>query len=86
MCAMTFNARNDKYWWLAALVFGVLALPFLVHATGVFFFGRYAAGGALGFFGDFVRGLASFHWYSWTLALGPLVVVAAWRGAWRLTT
>lgn len=80
-----YNPRNDKYWYLAALAFGVLALPFLVHATGVLLFGQYAAGGALGFFGDFMRGLAAREWYSWALALGPLVVTAGWRGAWRLT-
>ena len=83
---MGFNPRNDRYWLPAALAFGVLVLPFLVHLTGTFVFGTYAAGGALGFFGDFVRGLAEVHWYSWALALGPLVVVAAWRGLWRLTS
>ena len=82
---MAYDPRNDKYWLLAALAFGVLALPFLVHATGAFLFGRYASGGALGFFGDFMRGLASLRWYSWALALGPACIVVMWRGLWRLT-
>jgi hypothetical protein len=82
---MTWNARYDVYLLLAALGFGVLVLPFLVHLTGVYVFGGYASGGALGFFGDFVRGLATLRWYSWSLALGPVAVVAAWLGLWRIS-
>lgn len=78
------NPRNDKYWMLAALVFGLLVLPFLVHQTGLRVFGQYAGGGAGAFFGDFMRGLATLRWYSWSLALGPLVIVAMWRGVARL--
>jgi hypothetical protein len=84
--AMSWNPRHDKYLLAAAAAFGVLVLPFLVHLTGVYVFGRYSAGGALGFFGDFMRGLASLRWYSWSLALGPLAIVAVWRGLWRLAT
>jgi hypothetical protein len=69
---------------LAALAFGLLALPFLVHQTGLRVFGPYADGGALTFFGDFLRGLATLRWYSWSLALGPLVIVAMWRGVGRV--
>lgn len=79
------NPRNDKFWMLAALVFGVLVLPLLVHQTGLRVFGQYANGGTAAFFGDFLRGLAAMHWYSWSLALGPLVVVTTWRGLGRLT-
>lgn len=78
------NPRRDKYWLLAALLFGVLALPFLVHATGLRVFGPYASGNAAAFFGDFLQGLVTFRWYSWTLALGPLLLVAIWRGYGRL--
>jgi hypothetical protein len=85
MNTMAFNPHNDRYWFLAALAFGFVVLPFLVHLTGVFFFGKYASGGALAFFGDFVRGLATMRWYSWSLALGPLAIIVAWRGLWRLT-
>jgi hypothetical protein len=79
------NPRNDKYWMLAALVFGLLVLPFLVHQTGLKVFGEYADGGATAFFGDFLRGLVTLRWYTWMLALGPLAIVATWRGLGRLT-
>lgn len=80
------NPRNDKYWLLAALVFGLLALPWLVHQTGLRVFGPYAAGAAGAFFSDFVRGLGDFRWYSWSLALGPLALVAIWRVVGRLAS
>lgn len=79
------NPRNDKFWLLAALLFGLLLLPFLVHRTGLEVFGPYAGGGAATFFADFLRGLATLRWYSWSLALGPLAIVAIWRGLGRLT-
>jgi hypothetical protein len=70
---------------LAALVFGVLVLPFLVHQTGLRVFGEYAGGGAATFFADYLRGLATLRWYTWLLALGPFAVVATWLGLARLT-
>lgn len=76
--------RRDSFWLLAALVFGVVVLPFLVHATGLRVLGEYAEGGAGQFFLDFLRGLATLKWFSWVLALGPVMLVALWRGAWRL--
>jgi hypothetical protein len=79
------NARNDKFWLFAALAFGLLVLPFLVHQTGLRVFGPYADGGAATFFGDFLRGLATLRWFTWLLALGPLAIVATWRGLGRLT-
>jgi cytochrome b561 len=82
---MHWSQRHDRYLFLAALAFGVLVLPFLVYLTGTYVFGRYAAGGALGFFGDFARGLASFTWHAWALALGPVAIVAIWRALWRLS-
>ena len=83
---MAWNPRNDLYLLLAALAFGVLALPFLVHLTGVQVFGSYASGGALGFFGDFMRGLVTLRWYSWSLALGPVAIVAVWLGLWKISS
>jgi hypothetical protein len=76
--------RNDKFWLLAALVFGVAVLPFLVQQTGLRVLGPYAGGGAAAFYGDFLRGLAGLRWYSWTIALGPLVLVGLWRGFGRM--
>jgi hypothetical protein len=80
------NPRRDKFWLLAALLFGVLALPFLVHGTGVYVLGKYAGGGTAAFFGDYLRGLATLQWYSWAQALGPLVIVALWRMFFRLNS
>ena len=81
---MHWTPRHDRYLLLAAFAFGVLVLPFLVYLTGTYVFGRYAAGGALGFFGDFARGLASLSWHAWALALGPVAIVGIWRALWRL--
>jgi len=72
------NPRRDRFWLLAALVFGLLVLPFLVHGTGVYVLGQYAGGGAAAFFGNYLRDLATLRWYSWVLALGPVVIVASW--------
>lgn len=76
--------RRDVYWLLAALLFGVLALPWFVHFTGLRLLGGYASGGVGAFYADFVRDLAALRWHSWTLALGPLLLVAIWRGFGRL--
>ncbi|MGI9246983.1 MAG: hypothetical protein ACR2I8_09850 [Steroidobacteraceae bacterium] len=83
---MALMAGRDRDWLIAALAFGVLVLPFLVHLTGTMVLGGYAGGGALGFFGDFVRGLVTLRWYSWSIALGPLAVVVAWRTFRRVAT
>jgi hypothetical protein len=83
---MQWTTRRDVLLFAAALAFGVLALPFLVYLTGTYVFGRYAAGGALGFFGDFTRGLATLRWHAWALALGPVAIVAVWYGLWRLAS
>jgi hypothetical protein len=72
------NPRRDRFWLLAALLFGLLVLPFLVHGTGAYVLGQYAGGGAAAFFGSYLRGLVTLRWYSWVLALGPLVIVASW--------
>ncbi len=82
--ANVMNPRRDRSWLLAALLFGLVALPFLVHITGVYVLGKYAGGGAAEFFGSYLRDLVTLRWYSWVLALGPLVIVASWRivGRW----
>lgn len=73
------NPRSSKFWLVAALAFGLLVLPFLVHITGVYVLGNYTDGGAAAFFAGYLRGLATLRWYSWVLALGPVVIVATWR-------
>ena len=72
------NPLRDRFGLLAALLFGLLVLPFLVHGTGVYVLGPYAGGGATAFFGSYLRDLVTLRWYSWVLALGPLVIVASW--------
>ena len=77
------NPLRDRFWLLAALLFGLLVLPFLVHGTGVYVLGPYAGGGAAAFFGSYLRDLVTLRWYSWVLALGPLVIVASWAALGR---
>ncbi len=72
------SPRQDRFWLLAALLFGLLVLPFLVHVTGVYVLGPYTEGGAAAFFGGYLHGLVTLRWYSWVLALGPLCIVASW--------
>jgi hypothetical protein len=73
------NLRRDLLWLLAALLFGLLVLPFLVHATGVRVLGSYAGGTAGAFLADYFASLAALRWHAWTLALGPPLLVACWR-------
>ena len=53
------NPLRDRFWLLAALLFGLLVLPFLVHGTGVYVLGEYAGGGAAAFFGSYLRDLVT---------------------------
>lgn len=73
------HPRRSAFWMLAALLFGLLVLPFLVHLTGSTVLGAYSGGGAGAFFADYLHGLLTLRWYSWALALGPLLIVVFWR-------
>ena len=73
------KSRHHLRWVLAALLFGALALPYLVYATGVRVLGPYA-GGAASFYAHYLGDLAALRPAAWTLALGPAVLVAVWRG------
>jgi hypothetical protein len=75
--------RRDATWLLAALLFGLLALPVLVYLTGLSTLGPYAHGGLPAFLSDFLADLVRPRWFSWMLVLGPLVIVAIWRTASR---
>ena len=72
------KSRHHLRWVIAALGFGVLALPALVYATGVRVLGPYA-GSVATFYGHFLGDLAGLRPAAWTLALGPAALVAAWR-------
>jgi hypothetical protein len=76
--------RRDTYWLLAALLFSLLVLPFLVHATGLRVLGPYAGGTAGAFLADYFASLAMLRWHAWTLALGPPLLVLCWRLVGRL--
>jgi hypothetical protein len=73
------HPRRSAFWMLAALLFGLLVLPFLVHLTGRTVLGPYSGGGTGAFFADYLGGLLTLRWYSWALALGPLLIVVFWR-------
>jgi len=76
--------NRDFLWLLVALLVGVLVLPVLVYVTGTSILGPYAKGGPGAFLSDFLGGLAHLRWSSWSLALGPLVIVAIWRAVARV--
>ena len=78
-------SRYDRLWLIAALVFGLLVLPWLVYGTGRALMGPYAGGGAASFFAAFLGDLLTFRLHAWALALGPLMIVACWVALWRLT-
>jgi hypothetical protein len=73
------HPRRTSFWLLAALAFGLVILPFLVHLTGRTVLGAYSGGGAGAFFADYLQDLLALRWYSWALALGPLLIVVFWR-------
>ena len=73
------KSRHTLRWTLAALVFGSAVLPYLVYLTGVRTLGPYGPGGVADFYGMFLRDLAQLRPAAWTLALGPAVLVLAWR-------
>lgn len=78
------DPAHDKSWLLAALLFGVLVLPFLVYATGSQLLGPYSGGGAGAFISDHLGALGRLRWHAWALVLGPVAVIAAWRACGRL--
>jgi hypothetical protein len=78
------KSRRDTYWLLAALLFSLFVLPFMVHATGLRVLGPYAGGTAGAFLADYFASLASLRWHAWTLALGPPLLVLCWRTVGRL--
>jgi hypothetical protein len=73
--------KRDATWLLIALLVGVFVLPLLVYFTGTMVLGPYAKGGPGAFLAGYLRDLASLRWFSWSLALGPLVIAVIWRAA-----
>lgn len=73
------HPRRSAFWMLAALLFGLGVLPWFVHLTGRAVLGGYSGGGIGAFYRDYLAGLLTLQWYSWMLALGPLLIVVLWR-------
>ena len=80
------ESRHHLRWVIAALLFGALALPYLVYATGLRVLGPYE-GGVASFYANYLADLAALRPAAWTLALGPALLTATWRGlvgwSWR---
>lgn len=70
------NRRRFEVWLAVGLIgFGLLVLPALIYGTGTLLLGAYGGGEHLGsFYGDYFRGLGSTA-QTWTLVLGPYVLV-----------
>jgi len=73
--------KRDAAWLLIALLVGVFVLPLLVYLSGTMVLGPYAKGGPGAFMAGYFGDLASLRWFSWSLALGPLLVAVIWRAA-----
>ncbi len=71
--------KRHLAWLTAALLFAATVLPFLVYWTGTQTLGPYSKGGPLQFVGDFYVSLARMQGAAWTLLLGPVALVIAWR-------
>lgn len=72
--------KRHLAWLAAALLFAATVLPFLVYFTGTQTLGPYSNGGPMQFIRDFYISLARLQGAAWTLLLGPIAVVACWRG------
>jgi hypothetical protein len=71
--------RGHVAWIVAVGVLSAAVLPVLVFHTGVATLGPYAGGGLRDFLANYVADLARLRADAWTLLLGPVVLVAAWR-------
>ena len=66
-------------WIVAVAVIAAVALPVLVLYTGQATLGPYAGGSLGDFVADYIADLARLRAGAWTLLLGPVAMVAAWR-------
>ncbi|MGH8309232.1 MAG: hypothetical protein ACRETX_05515 [Steroidobacteraceae bacterium] len=64
---------------VAALVFGVFAMPLIIHAAGREGLGAYENGGPAALLLDFLRGLAGGLAAFWAVALGPYAFILLGR-------
>jgi hypothetical protein len=73
------SLRVHVTWVVAVAVVAAVALPVLVFYTGQATLGPYAGGGLGDFVADYFDDLAGLRAGAWTLLLGPVALVAAWR-------
>ena len=66
-------------WIVVVAVVATVALPVLVFYTGQATLGPYAGGGLGDFVAAYLADLARLRAGAWTLLLGPVALVAAWR-------
>src|SRR5512134_3992503 len=66
-------------WVVAVGVAAAVALPVMVFYTGQATLGPYAGGGLGDFVAAYLADLARLRAGAWTLLLGPVALVAAWR-------
>lgn len=73
------SLRGHLTWIVALAVVAAVALPVLVFYTGQATLGPYAGGGLGDFVADYLADLARLRPGAWTLLLGPVALVVAWR-------
>jgi hypothetical protein len=78
------RAQRALILYAAALLFGVLVVPFLIFLVGNRVLGPYTQGqnlrgGPFALLGDFFTGLAHGSAVFWAVALGPLLVLVLLR-------
>ena len=68
---------QELIWLLGSLLGGLLVLPAMIYAVGTRMFGAYKGSGTgIGaFYSDFAHDLATAHLTSWTLVVGPLILM-----------
>jgi hypothetical protein len=67
---------------VAALLAGVVLVPWFIYLAGRLTLGEYGGGGPFSLWADFFRGLADLSFGYWFAAAGPLVILALlslWR-------
>lgn len=73
------SLRGHLTWVVTVAVAAAVAMPVLVFYTGQATLGPYAGGGLGEFVAAYLADLARLRAGAWTLLLGPVALVAAWR-------
>jgi hypothetical protein len=73
------SLKGHVSWVVTIGIVAAITLPVLVFYTGQATLGPYAGGGLGDFLADYLADLARLRAGAWTLLLGPVALVAAWR-------